>query len=76
MNYLRRVALPTVLSLYDGVSTHLRQPFLQQSFFISLTFPTLLLMEALMGFNAGLIAELIGCSGVALTGLTDAAPIG
>ena len=74
--YLLRVALPTVLSLYDGVSTHLRQPFLQQSFLISLTFVTLLLIEALMGFNAGLIVELIGCSGIPLTGFTDEAPIG
>lgn len=75
-NYLRREALPTVLSLYDGVSTHFKQPFLQQSFLMSLTFPTLLLIDALIGFIVGLIAAPIGCNTVSVTCLTDEAPIG
>ena len=61
-NYRRRVALPTVLSLYDGVSTHFKQPFLQQSFLMSLTFPTLLRIDALIGFNGGLGAALVDCT--------------
>ena len=66
INHRRLEALPTVLSRYEGVSTHLRHPFRQHNFWILLTLVTLLLIDALIGFNAGLTAALVGWTAAVL----------